>query len=175
MPRAAPGSEPARRRPTVGQWTCPRNAYEPPPKSLVTLAISTSEPTAREGGTRRMNTRAGVSRAPPPVEVTPTTNPATIPMRGAVRSIVPLFRLATPRFPPPFVRSAKKQKARGFEPSGPRVRRFVSQSLVISGPREHGGIAEAEGLPHATTATTTRDARNVHVSGYTRRGDGRQG
>jgi hypothetical protein len=50
---------------------------------------------------------------------------------------------------------------------------LLSQSLVISGPREHGGIAEAEGLPHVTT-TTTRNARDVHVSGYTRQEGGRQ-
>src|SRR5204862_8198416 len=65
----------------------------------------------------------------------------------------------------------KKQEARGLSPSGPRVRRLVVQSL-IRGPRERGGIAEAEGLPHA--ATTTRHSRGAHVSGYTRGRESRQ-
>ena len=83
MPRAAPGggAEPADGRPAH----LPAARTTRPPK-LVTLAISTSEPTARRGHAQDEDEGGGVSRAPPP-SVT-HDEPGHDPDEGAVRSIV---------------------------------------------------------------------------------------
>ena len=45
------------------------------------LAIRTSDAMAVATGTRAISTSAGVSNAPPPVEVAPTTMPTTRPIK----------------------------------------------------------------------------------------------
>ena len=53
----------------------------PPPNSFMPAAISTSEPIAIDAGTREIRMSAGVSSAPPPVDVAPTTTPTSRPIR----------------------------------------------------------------------------------------------
>ena len=50
------------------------------------LAIKTSDPIAMAGGTRAMRTSAGVKRAPPPVDVAPTSIPTKKPISVGVIS-----------------------------------------------------------------------------------------
>ena len=50
------------------------------------LAIKTSDPIAMAGGTRAMRTSAGVKRAPPPVDVAPTSIPTKKPIIVGVSS-----------------------------------------------------------------------------------------
>ena len=82
-PASAPGMEPRSRRSTVGQCTARRTAYAPPPNSFITPAMSTSDPTAMRGGTPSSSTSAGVSKAPAPIEVSPTSNPTPAPTSAA--------------------------------------------------------------------------------------------
>src|SRR5215470_10670680 len=91
--------------------------------------------------------------APPPVEVTPTTNPTTVPISTAAGSM----SWSLPRYRP------KKQKARRLVALGPRVRRFVYRTLIRSH-GERGGIAEAEGL---RTGAATTHAHHAHAPVYT--------
>ena len=51
------------------------------------LAISTSDPMAIEGGTCAISMSAGVSNAPPPVDVAPTSVPTTNPIKIGVNSM----------------------------------------------------------------------------------------
>jgi hypothetical protein len=82
-PARAPGTEPSRSRSTVGQCTARFTAYAPPPNSFITPAMSTSEPTAMPGGTPRRRMSAGVSKAPAPIEVMPTSSPTAAPTTAA--------------------------------------------------------------------------------------------
>ena len=94
VPRMTPGIEPADSHATSPQCTVWARMWTMAPTGFMIADATTSLDTAAAGETPKSRTSIGVTRAAPPMPVSPTMRPATRPPSESAKSMSPMLTRA---------------------------------------------------------------------------------
>jgi hypothetical protein len=78
-PAKAAGTDPSASQPSRPVWTVRRRRWTTAPTGFITRLVTRSLEMAASGATPKNSTSSGVSRAPPPMPVRPTSSPTRAP------------------------------------------------------------------------------------------------
>src|SRR5262245_17896217 len=161
-PQNAAGTEPSASQRTRSTFTVPRRKCTLPPTGFMTTAATMSLDTADNGLTRKRRTRMGVSSAPPPIPVSPTTNPTRSPA-----SITPSSRSIALRQAHKTDRQARLLEKEGQMRISAKADYAVRAAAELAATAPQGGpvkreqLAQAQAIPPKFLENILADLRNA--------------